>query len=90
MFLSALWSKEPLSVKVASGLDNAKLEGWLVIGASVYWELLAYPHAAESFVDDFLADTNMSLRRAPAKLVFVAQQFANFFRIETMFAGNAD
>lgn len=59
--LSALWSKEALGARVASELGNAKLDGGLVIGAPVYAELLAHPHATESFVNNFLSETNIEV-----------------------------
>src|SRR5213596_2154680 len=40
---------------------NAKREGGLVVSAPVYAELLAYPKAKESFVNDFLADTGIAV-----------------------------
>jgi predicted nucleic acid-binding protein len=55
--LSALWSNEPFATDVARNLGNAKMEGGLVIAAPVYAELLAYPTATETFVNDFLAET---------------------------------
>jgi predicted nucleic acid-binding protein len=58
--LSALWSKEPLASDIARNLGNAKKEGGLVVSAPVYAELLAYPKATESFVNDFLADTGIT------------------------------
>ena len=59
--LSALWSKEPLASDIARNLGNAKREGGLVVSAPVYAELLAYPKATESFVNDFLADTGIAV-----------------------------
>src|SRR5437762_14130884 len=59
--LSALWSKEPLALDIARNLGNAKREGGLVVSAPVYAELLAYPKATESFVNDFLADTGIAV-----------------------------
>lgn len=59
--VSALWSKEPLILKIVSKLGDAKREGGLVIGAPVYAELLAYPKATESFVNSFLADTGIAV-----------------------------
>jgi len=59
--LSALWSKEPLASDIARNLGNAKKEGGLVVSAPVYAELLAYPKATESFVNDFLADTGIAV-----------------------------
>jgi predicted nucleic acid-binding protein len=59
--LSALWSKEPRASDIAKELGQAKTEGGLVVGGPVYAELLAYPKATESFVNDFLADTGIDV-----------------------------
>lgn len=59
--LSALWSKEPSASDIARNLGNAKAEGGLVVSGPVYAELLAYPKATESFVNDFLADTGITV-----------------------------
>ena len=59
--LSALWSKEPLASDMARNLGNAKREAGVVVSARVYAELLAYPKATESFVNDLLADTGISV-----------------------------
>jgi predicted nucleic acid-binding protein len=59
--LSALWSKEPRASEIARNLGNAKTEGGLVVGAPVYAELLAYPKATESFVNNFLSDTGIDV-----------------------------
>jgi len=59
--LSALWSNEPSAADIARNLGNAKAEGGLVISGPVYAELLAYPKATESFVNDFLADTGITV-----------------------------
>jgi predicted nucleic acid-binding protein len=59
--LSALWSKEPTASDIAKNLGHAKTEGGLVVSAPVYAELLAYPKATESFVNDFLADTGIAV-----------------------------
>ena len=52
--LSAPWSKEPSASDIARNLGNAKAERGLVVSGPVYAELLAYPKATESFVNDFL------------------------------------
>ena len=59
--LSALWSKEPSASDIARNLGKAKAEGGLVVSGPVYAELLAYPKATESFVNDFLADTGIAV-----------------------------
>lgn len=59
--ISALWSKEPSAPDIAWRLGNAKTEGGLVVGGPVYAELLAYPKATESFVNNFLADTGIDV-----------------------------
>jgi predicted nucleic acid-binding protein len=59
--LCALWSKEPLASDIARNLGNAKREAGVVVSARVYAELLAYPKATESSVNDFLADTGIAV-----------------------------
>jgi len=59
--LSALWSKEPLASDMARNLGNAKREAGVVVSTRVYAELLAYPKATESFVNDLLADTGIAV-----------------------------
>jgi predicted nucleic acid-binding protein len=69
--LSALWSKEPAASEIARNLGNAKAEGGLVVSAPVYAELLAYPKATESFVNDFLADTGITVDFAFQQSVWI-------------------
>jgi hypothetical protein len=57
--ISALWSGEPASQGVAALLGRAKNEGGLVISAPVYVELLAYPKATRTFLEQFLAATHV-------------------------------
>lgn len=78
--LSALWSKEPSSSDIARNLGNAKAEGGLVVSGPVYAELLAYPKATESFVNDFLADTGIAVDFEFGKDVWVeaGRRFARY------------
>lgn len=57
--LSASWSAEPLTSEAARLLGRAHREGGLVIRRAVYCELLAYPKITGSFVDGFLAETQI-------------------------------
>ena len=59
--LSALLSNEPSAVEILRKLGEAKANGALLIAPVVYAELLAHPKATQSFVDDFLADTGISV-----------------------------
>jgi predicted nucleic acid-binding protein len=59
--LSALWSLEPSASDIAKNLGNLKTEGGLVVGAPVYAELLAFPKATESFVNNFLSETGITV-----------------------------
>ncbi len=59
--LSALWSSEPLASKIAAQLAEAHAQGGLVVSAPVYIELLAHPSASQRFVDEFLADTGITV-----------------------------
>jgi predicted nucleic acid-binding protein len=69
--LSALWSKELSASDIARNLGNAKAEGGLVVSGPVFPELLAYPKATESFVNDFLADTGIAVDFEFQQLVWV-------------------
>jgi len=57
--ISALWSGEPASQGMAALLGRAQNEGGLVICAPVYVELLAYPKASRTFVQQFLERTRV-------------------------------
>jgi len=57
--VSALWSGEPASRGIAELLGRAGDEGGLVICAPVYVELLAYPRATRTFLEQFLATTRI-------------------------------
>jgi hypothetical protein len=57
--ISALWSGEPASKGIAALLGSAKNLGGLVICAPVYIELLAYPKATRSLLEQFLAATGI-------------------------------
>jgi predicted nucleic acid-binding protein len=57
--LSALWSGEPSARGIESILFDARSQGGLVICAPVYCELLAYPSATRSFVQEFLSETGI-------------------------------
>jgi predicted nucleic acid-binding protein len=78
--LSALWSKEPSASDIARNLGNAKVDGGLVVSGPVYAELLAYPKATESFVNDFLADTGIAVDFEFEKPVWVeaGRRFARY------------
>ncbi len=78
--LCALWSKEPSASDIARKLGSAKAEGGLVVSGPVYAELLAYPKATESFVNDFLADTGIAVDFAFQQPVWVeaGRRFAHY------------
>ena len=57
--LSALWSAEPASSRVATELAEARSQGGVVICAPVFAELLAHPSATPEFVEQFLRDTGV-------------------------------
>src|SRR5258708_34235680 len=78
--VSDLWSKEPSASDIARNRGNAKAEGGLVVSGPVYAELLAYPKATESFVNDFLDDTGIAVGFAFHHPVWVeaARRFARY------------
>jgi hypothetical protein len=57
--ISALWSGEPASRGLAALLGDVKNRGGLVICGPVYVELLAYPKATRTFLEQFLATTHI-------------------------------
>ena len=59
--LSALWSNEPSAFDISDDLAAAKQSGALLISGVVYAELLAYPKATESFVNEFCEQTGITI-----------------------------
>jgi predicted nucleic acid-binding protein len=59
--ISAIWSAEPSTPRIQAVLKNARSQGSIVICAPVYVELVAHPLAAREFVDQFLADTGITI-----------------------------
>ncbi len=59
--LSALWSNEPGASGIANQLSDAKQAGAILVSGVVYAELLAYPRATETFINDFFAETGIVL-----------------------------
>ena len=87
--LSALWSKEPSASHISGMLGTAKAEGGLIVCGPVYAELLAYPKATESFVNDFLADTGITVDFAFEQPVWVeaGRRFARYAKRRRRSAG---
>jgi predicted nucleic acid-binding protein len=59
--LSAFWSNEASAGDIEIFLGNAKQSGALLISGAVYAELLAYPGATESFLNDFCHQTGITI-----------------------------
>jgi predicted nucleic acid-binding protein len=59
--VSAMWSNEAAAPRVSQRLGEAKNQGALLIAPVVYAELLAYPKVTESFLNDFLSDTGITV-----------------------------
>ena len=57
--VSALWSAESSSAEAAGWLGSAHSEGGLAICGLVHCELLAHRKVTGSFVEGFLAGTNV-------------------------------
>ena len=89
--LSALWSHEPLASQIATQLADARAQGGLVICAPVYAELLAHPSAGESFVDEFLGETGITVDFVLEEDVWrsAAQSFAAYARRRRRSAGGS-
>lgn len=60
--LVALWDRNDTLNSAAQGaLDDAFARGKLVISGAVFAELLAFPRRTETFLDEFLKDTGISV-----------------------------
>ena len=58
----ALWdSDQALSSAVQSALDGALGHGNLLVAASVFAELMAFPGRSEAFLDSFFNDTGIQI-----------------------------
>jgi predicted nucleic acid-binding protein len=89
--LSALWSSEPLASQVSAQLADAHARGGVVICAPVYVELLAHPSASQQFVDEFLADTGVSVEFELEESVWrlAGQSFAAYAQRRRRSAGGS-
>ena len=60
--LVALWDlDDALNAAAQAALDAAFAQGRLVVSGAVFAELLAFPRRSETFVDEFLSDTGISV-----------------------------
>jgi predicted nucleic acid-binding protein len=60
--LVALWDKDDaLNSAAQAVLDAAFAQGKMVINGAVFAELLAFPRRSETFVDEFLIDTGITV-----------------------------
>jgi predicted nucleic acid-binding protein len=58
----ALWDRDPaVSGAAQEALDEALMQGPLVLSAPVYAELLAAPGRSETFIDRFCHDTSLGV-----------------------------
>jgi predicted nucleic acid-binding protein len=89
--LSALWSAEPLSARIAMELAEAHAQGGLVVCAPVFAELLAHPKATQHFVEDFLAETGIVVDFNLEESVWrqAAKSFAAYAQRRRRSAGDA-
>lgn len=60
--LVALWDKDDsLNSAAQAALDAAFAQGKLIISGAVFAELLAFPRRSETFVNEFLKDTGITV-----------------------------
>lgn len=59
--LSALWSAEPIAVKIEESLAELRAAGGLVIGGPVFVELAGHPLATPTFIRSFLHETEITV-----------------------------
>ena len=78
--LSSIWSQEPGAEALTEQLEEAKSEGALLIAPVVYIELLAHPRVDESFVNSFLANTDITITFQLKEKVWVeaGRRFAQY------------
>lgn len=71
--LVALWDRDDaLNSEALTALDDAFALGSLVICGAVFAELMAFPKRTESFLNDFLADTQIAVDWATEKAIWTA------------------
>jgi predicted nucleic acid-binding protein len=59
--LSAMWSREPSTPRLAFALDKAMQQGTLVLSPPAFAECLAHPFFTEAQIESFLADTGITV-----------------------------
>ncbi|MGH9497017.1 MAG: type II toxin-antitoxin system VapC family toxin [Candidatus Sulfotelmatobacter sp.] len=59
--LSALWSNESSGLRIETELTSARAMGSIVICGPVYVEVVAHPLVSLSFVEEFLAATDIEI-----------------------------
>jgi predicted nucleic acid-binding protein len=57
--ISALWSNEPPANAISDALCEAKESGAVLMCGVVYAELLAYPGATKTFIENFCSKTGV-------------------------------
>jgi predicted nucleic acid-binding protein len=77
---SALWSGEPSASAMSLLLGGCRNAGGLVICGAVYAELLAHPKSSHTFVDRFLADTDVQIDFDLGEIIWrdIARSFAKY------------
>ncbi len=81
--LVALWDKDDsLNSAAQAALDAAFAQGKLIISGAVFAELLAFPRRSETFVDEFLKDTGITVDWATDESVWrvAGRAFQNYAR----------
>jgi predicted nucleic acid-binding protein len=59
--ISAMWSREPSTPRLALALDTAKRQGTLVLSPPAFAECLAHPFYTEAQIESFFADTGITV-----------------------------
>jgi predicted nucleic acid-binding protein len=87
--LSALWSNEPLVSQISGQLAEAYMQGGLVICGPVYVELFAHPSVSQTFIEEFLTETGITVDFALDDAVwrFAAKGFAAYAQRRRRSAG---
>jgi predicted nucleic acid-binding protein len=78
--ISTLWSNEPAAASIAKLLSDARQDGAILVSGVVYCELLAYPRASEAYVNNFFAETGITIDLHLQDSVWLeaGRRFANY------------
>jgi hypothetical protein len=89
--LSSLWSNESSAARVHAELRKARGQGGLVVCAPVFVELMAHPLVSPGFVDDFIAETRITVEFVLNEPIWrkAAERYAAYAQRRRQSGGNS-